>query len=80
MISFLYIMRTLVDIPKNDLAALNRLSKEKKVSRAGLVRQAIAQYSDRYGSKSRSSGFGLWRQSPVDALSHQERMRDEWQR
>jgi hypothetical protein len=69
-----------VDIPENDLAALNCLSKEKNVSRAGLVRHAIAQYLERYGPKSGSKGFGLWKESPVDALSHQRRMRNEWQR
>lgn len=80
MISSMYIMRILADIPENDLAALNRLSKEKKVSRAGLVRQAVAQYIERYGAQPGLNGFGLWKQSPVDGLQHQRRMRDEWQR
>jgi hypothetical protein len=34
-------MRTLIDIPDRDLSALDRLAKNKGVSRAALVRQVL---------------------------------------
>ena len=37
-------MRTIIDLPKSQLAALRELGKRKNVSRAQLIRQAIAQY------------------------------------
>lgn len=73
-------MRILVDIPETALATLNCLSKEKKVSRAELARHAVSQYLERHGPESGSKGFGLWKDSPVDAVSHQRKMRNERQR
>ncbi|MEI9978857.1 MAG: CopG family transcriptional regulator [Edaphobacter sp.] len=35
-------MRTLVDIPEDELEELNLLSRSRKVSRAELIRQAVA--------------------------------------
>ena len=75
-------MRTLVDIPEQDLEALNRMSKAENVSRAELVRRAIALYltprkRDNSGLR---EAFGLWKDRNEDALEYQERMRREWDR
>ena len=37
-------MRTLVDLPEGELEQLNVLSKSRRVSRAELIRQAVAGY------------------------------------
>ncbi len=75
-------MRTLVDIPEQDLNLLNHISKTDKVSRAELVRRAIAAYLA--ARKRRGSGideaFGLWADMEEDALEYQERMRSEWEK
>ncbi len=75
-------MRTLVDIPERDLQLLNQLSKAGKVSRAELVRRAIAAYLA--PRKRKGSGidkaFGIWAGMKEDALEYQERMRREWDR
>ncbi len=75
-------MRTLVDIPEEDLTLLNQLSKQENISRAELVRRAISAYlapRKRKGSGLRD-GFGIWADRKEDALEYQERMRREWDR
>ena len=71
-------MRTLVDIPKEDLARLTELGKENRVSRAAMIREAIsACLAPRRKSDPRKV-FGLWKDSPEDGLAMQERLRREW--
>lgn len=71
-------MRTLVDIPEEDLSLLNKLSKAANLSRAELVRQAISNYLKPHKLADAAEGFGLWADSPVDGLAYQERIRSEW--
>ncbi len=75
-------MRTLVDIPEEDLTLLNQLSKQENTSRAELVRRAISAYLA--PRKRKASGideaFGIWADMKEDALEYQERMRGEWDR
>lgn len=74
-------MRTLVDIPEDQLAGLTKLAKREKVSRASLVRRAV---SDMLASKRKTKGeaiaaaFGLWADRDEDGLAFQERLRSEW--
>jgi hypothetical protein len=72
-------MRTLVDIPEEDLAILNELSKIEKVSRSELVRRAIATYVQPHRKSAPLVGFGLWKDFPEDGLEYQERVRAEWE-
>jgi len=72
-------MRTLVDIPEEHLAILNQLSKSQKVSRAELVRRAVASYVQPHESAAPLFGFGLWKDFPEDGLAYQERIRAEWE-
>ena len=73
-------MRTLVDIPDDQIEELNRLAEREKVSRASLVRQAVA---DLLASKRQSgddaiaAAFGI-RPDMEDGLAYQERLRSEW--
>ncbi len=75
-------MRTLVDIPEQDLESLNSISKSEKVSRAEVVRRAISNYLAQH--KRKGSGideaFGLWAGKGEDGLAYQERIRSEWER
>lgn len=77
-------MRTLVDIPKEDLEALDRLSKAERTSRAAIIRTAIADYiRDREQAERRAAmeaAFGLWKDRGIDGLEYQERIRAEWER
>ena len=74
-------MRTLVDIPDDQLEELNKLAEREKVSRASLVRQAVADLlaaRRRSGSAARDAAFGLWAGMEEDGLAYQERLRSEW--
>jgi hypothetical protein len=84
-------MRTLIDLPEQQLAQLNRLAKTRSVSRAQVVREAVASYLDAAPElKARTDwvaeGFGALADTPftidghshADALDYQRRLRDEW--
>jgi metal-responsive CopG/Arc/MetJ family transcriptional regulator len=74
-------MRTLVDIPDDQIAELNKLAEREKVSRASLVRKAI---SDLLASRLKSgddaiaAAFGLWSDMEEDGRTYIERLRGEW--
>jgi len=71
-------MRTLVDIPDDDLSLLNKLSEAGNISRAELVRQAISAYLKTHKEDEREEGFGLWAENSVDGLAYQKKIRREW--
>ena len=73
-------MRTLVDIPDDQIAELGKIAAAEKLSRAALVRRAIAEMLA--ARRARTSGgieaaFGLWGEGE-DGLAYQERLRSEW--
>ena len=72
-------MRTLVDIPDEQIDDLAIICEAKKVSRAELIRQAISFY---IGTNKLvpADAFGLWqaKQSTMDGLAYQEQARAEW--
>lgn len=70
-------MRTLVDIPEQQLKELNAICEAEKMSRAEVIRQAIAAYLERKKA-GRVDAFSLWKDRQVDGLAYQEQMRSEW--
>lgn len=70
-------MRTLVDIPDRQIKDLTALCEAEKVSRAELIRQAIAAYLERKKPVS-VEAFGLWKDRKIDGLAYQEQVRSEW--
>jgi metal-responsive CopG/Arc/MetJ family transcriptional regulator len=71
-------MRTLVDIPEDDIEMLNELSAARRVSRSELVRSAISLYLRTNGSELTDGAFGLWAERKEDGLAYQKRLRSEW--
>lgn len=74
-------MRTIIDLPDSQIAALRELEARKKVSRAELIRQAVAQYV--VLNTATVDAFGAWKAGsgrPVDALAVQKKLREEWDR
>jgi len=71
-------MRTLVDIPDKQLRELTRLGTQKKLSRAAIIREAIASYLAVQTRKKSMDAFGLWGNRKVDGLEYQEKLRSEW--
>lgn len=75
-------MRTLIDLPKQQLDALTEVSKHFRISRAEAVRRAVADYLRKNDSRpgGKDVGFGLWKGRKVDALAYEARLRKEWDR
>lgn len=71
-------MRTIVDIGEAELQALDRIAEREQVSRAALVREAVADLLARRQAPAESEAFGLWGEGTVDGLAYQDTMRREW--
>jgi len=71
-------MRTIVDIPEEQLRQLSELCRREGFSRAEAIRRAVAQYLEARLPPPHDEAFGLWRDRGVDGLEYQERLRREW--
>ena len=71
-------MRTLVDIPDRQIEELEVICKKNDLSRAEVVRRAIAAFIERNRASSTDQAFGLWSKNAEDGLDYQTRMRSEW--
>ena len=71
-------MRTIVDLPDSQLAGLADICQREGVSRAEVVRRAVAEYLDARQVAHRDESFGIWRDRAVDGLAYERSMRDEW--
>ena len=78
MTSYDDVMRTIVEIPEDQLRDLADLCRREGISRAEAIRRAIAEYARRRkGGKTRPA-FGLWRGRRRDGLAYERRLRREW--
>jgi hypothetical protein len=71
-------LRTLVDIPDEDLKLITKLTKKRAISRAEFVREAIGVALAPYRRKMEHKAFGLWTDLKEDGIEYQERLRSEW--
>jgi hypothetical protein len=79
-------MRTIVDIPENEIKALDLLGKKRNLSRAALVREAVEKYLLEENIQAKSNldkYFGILKDDPtvfegMDGLAWQKKMRAEW--
>ncbi len=73
-------MRTIVDIPEQDIRALDRCAKRERVSRAEMVRRAVRGFVSEQKTDPLERYFGLWkdRDDIGDGLTYQQALRDEW--
>lgn len=74
------IMRTIVDLPKEQLEALAQICKRHKISRAEAVRTAVARYVAEEQVEATDEAFGLWQDREEDGLAYERRLRAEWAR
>ncbi|MDD2741896.1 MAG: ribbon-helix-helix domain-containing protein [Rhodocyclaceae bacterium] len=70
-------MRTLIDIPDRQIKDLAAICKTENVSRAEVIRRAIAAYLEKQ-TPIAVEAFGLWKQHKIDGLTYQEQARSEW--
>jgi predicted transcriptional regulator len=73
-------MRTIVDLPDEQIKALKRVAEHSHLSRAELIRRAVAQYLTRHQPVRDDDAFGLWKARQEDGLKYQESVRAEWDR
>ena len=73
-------MRTIVDIPEEDLEKLDRAANMQKVSRAELVRRAVNLYLNQEKSlkKGFDTAFGVWNNFDSGSSEYQNALRKEW--
>jgi hypothetical protein len=84
MISF---MRTIVDLPKEQIQALDAYAKAKGISRAAAVRESVASYLP---PKTKKRDAKYWRNHPAfgsekrpkgfDSVEYCRKLRAEWDR
>ncbi|MGE0665872.1 MAG: ribbon-helix-helix protein, CopG family [Sphingomonadales bacterium] len=71
-------MRTIIDLPERNLAALEKICAKEGISRAEAIRRAV----DAYLANSRISDeddiFGMWSGQDIDGLEYQRNIRAEW--
>ena len=71
-------MRTIIDIPEDDIDALKALCEAERISRAEAVRRAVRAYVKGKQADEQDEAFGLWKDRDEDGLAYQQRLRDEW--
>jgi hypothetical protein len=73
------VVRTIIELPENQLEALDGICRREEISRAEAIRQAVALLVRQRGAGTSGVAFGLWRgRRPGDGLQYQERLRREW--
>lgn len=85
-------MRTLIDLSEQHLLQLTRLAKTRQVSRAQVVREAVASYLERAPELASrrdwvGDGFGALAGQPLeldgktyaDALDYEQALRTDWE-
>jgi metal-responsive CopG/Arc/MetJ family transcriptional regulator len=70
-------MRTVIDLPDEQIEPLQAAAESLKVSRAELIRRAVAEYLRRFEAQADDAAFGIWQQRGEYGLAYQERMRSE---
>ncbi len=70
-------MRTLIDISDDQVRALARIAAREDVSRAALIRRAIAHLISAESPAIADAAFGICK-GGVDGLAYEDRLRTEW--
>jgi len=71
-------MRTIIDLPQEQLGALARLCAIQKISRAEAVRRAVDRLLKDSVIEDKEVGFGIWRKKSITARQYVDKIRNEW--
>lgn len=72
------LMRTIIDVPPEDLQALTAVCERDHLSRAECIRRAIRTYVSSQTPSASNEAFGLWKQQATDGVDYQRALREEW--
>lgn len=74
------VMRTFVDLHREQIDTLLKLSERRGSSVSTLIREAVSEYLDRQQPGGIDEAFGLWRTDELeDGVAYQRRLRAEWE-
>lgn len=72
-------MRTIIELPDDQIEALDGISRRDGISRAEAIRQAVTLLMRERGASRSGLAFGIWQgRRGGDGLAYQERLRREW--
>ena len=72
-------MRTIIDLPQDQLDALDGICRRESISRAEAIRRAVDLLVRNRAAGASHAAFGLWRGArAVDGVKYQEQLRREW--
>jgi hypothetical protein len=75
-------MRTIVDLPREQIEALDIYARQKGISRAAAVRESVAAYLPEKTKKKidwlKHPAFGSWKGPKANAVEYQRKLRTEW--
>jgi hypothetical protein len=72
-------VRTIIDLPEDQLDALDGICRRESISRAEAIRRAVDLLVRDRAAGASHAAFGLWRaERSVDGLTYQDRLRQEW--
>jgi hypothetical protein len=71
-------MRTIIELPTDQIESLDEWCRHEGVSRAEAVRRAVAEHLRKHPAGGAKRAFGMWKDVAEDALAYQERLRSEW--
>jgi len=71
-------MRTIVDMPDEQVERLTLICRREGISRAEAVRRAVSAYLEDNAQSAEEEVFGIWRKRKLDGLRYQDELRSEW--
>jgi metal-responsive CopG/Arc/MetJ family transcriptional regulator len=71
-------MRTIIELPEEQLTGLDGWCRREGISRAEAIRRAVAAMLAERAKGDAAGAFGLWRDRAAEALAEQEKIRNEW--
>ena len=71
--------KILIDLPQDDVSALDDIAQKKKVSRAEIIRRAIEIAIQTESASGFKQAFGAWNHKKLQGVSFQRKMRKEWE-
>jgi len=71
-------MRTIVDLPDEQLDALAALCAREKISRAEAVRRAVDHLLKETTPHRKDVGFGVWKHRRISSRKFVDKIRSEW--
>ena len=71
-------MRTIVEIPEDQLSSLSEICRRLRISRAEGIRRAVKIYLNLQSAEATRVAFGVWKDRRVEGLAYEDEIRSEW--